>query len=106
MKTKVKDLIKKLQQYEENSEILFTMADGCCGDIEFLDFIDVDHWEKSPNCEEKVIIEFNPLWFMDTCITGGVAKRAALNHKKNVYGDDWKPGDPNQKIFKKEISNE
>ena len=103
---KVKDLIDQLKKYDKNSEVLFTMADGCCGELEFLELYDgvLDCWEKTQYSEEQVIFDFKSLWFMDTCITGGRARDAALKHKKSVYGENWKPGDPNK--FIKERKND
>ena len=102
----VKELIKQLKKYKEDSEIVFTMADGCCGDIEFLELYDeeLDCWRETKHSKETVVFDFNSLWFFDTCITGGRARSAALKHKKSVYGENWKPGDPNRSV--KEVKND
>lgn len=92
---KLKDLLKQLKDADPESDLFFNLDDGCCGDYEQLGDpyeIDIDEPGKYfPN--GRVQIRFEALWFNDSCITAGTAKKAALAHKKRFKGDQWEPGD-------------
>jgi len=93
---KVKDLIERLSKADPEAELSFQMADGCCGDQEYLELYDADFEEyKMYNKAGELvrpkdlpngifIFSFNAPWFMDTCITSGQAKSAAKAHKDRV----------------------
>jgi hypothetical protein len=91
---KVKDFLAQFEGADPESDVFFNISDGCCGDYEQLGDPDVDVEEKSKYFPHGMVqLRFPALWFFDTCITSGQARKAAEAHKKRVKGDDWKPGD-------------
>lgn len=86
---KVKDILLVLQQADPETELVFSMSDGCCGDREWLEIVDVDFDEhlqynsKSELVRSKdfplgtVEFYFAAPWFLASCRKAGAAKRAA-----------------------------
>lgn len=85
---KVKDLLIELHKADPETELMFSMGDGCCGDREYLDIVDVDFDEhlqyniKSELVRSKhfplgtVEFYFSAPWFLASCRKAGAAKRA------------------------------
>jgi hypothetical protein len=86
---KVKDLLLELQKADPETELVFSMADGCCGDREWLEICDVDFDEhlrynmkselvRSKDCPLGTVeFFFHAPWFLASCRKAGAAKRAA-----------------------------
>lgn len=80
---KVKDIIQELSKIDPETEASFQMADGCCGDVEFLNISDLIIENKdSFHREDRAIFFFEALWFLTSCRRSGAAKDAA----KKVIG--------------------
>ena len=85
---KAKEIIEELQKVDPETEVTFEMADGCCGDTEFLDAVDIDVDIKDGKFykEDCARIFFSAPWFLDSCRKSGAAHRAAQtiidSHKK------------------------
>lgn len=97
---KVKELLEQLKNADPEIEIEFKILEGCCGDYDELDDPEIDvtavgDWTWK---DGRVVFEFAPLWFFNTCITSGKVRKVAKEFKQSLYGDEWKPGMPNKKI--------
>ena len=97
---KVKDLIKELQEANQEAEVTFSIYEGCCGDREYLEVVDTDFDEclqynsKSelvpskyfPNGRFEVV--FDALDFMTSCRSAGTARDAVK--KMREENEKWR----------------
>lgn len=80
---KVKELITQLLEFDQEAEISFQIADGCCGDYEFLENPDTDQFDYMEKGKKHVYVNmrFPSLEIMSSCIASGIAKRAVDAHR-------------------------
>jgi hypothetical protein len=94
----VKELIEKLNKADPEAELVFSMADGCCSDREYLELYGADFEEHLQyNIKSELVrpkdfphgtfeFDFHAPWFLASCRKAGAAKSAAQavedSHKK------------------------
>lgn len=88
-RTTVKELIKQLLEFNQDAEISFQIGDGCCGDYDFLEGLDMDENSYVENGVKHYYINFrfDPLEVISSCIASGIAKRAVARHRSGRHND-------------------
>ena len=81
---KVRDLLENLKDADPESEVSFSMPDGCCGDREWLDINEIYVRDGDETQHEKPLVEFlfKGLSYFSTCRKSGAVKDAAKAYDK------------------------
>jgi hypothetical protein len=82
---KVKELIVQLLEMNQDADVSFQIAEGCCGDYDYLGDPDLDEvpYHTRTNEEKTFFVNFRfpALDHMTSCISTGIAKRAVERHR-------------------------
>lgn len=81
---KVKDILEQLKKADPETDVTFVVMEGCCGDVEFLEDVELDVTKAvPPDYPQQVEFSFSQIRGYETCRRAGAMNKLATELTKD-----------------------